>query len=97
MGFLRKVGKKIKRAFKKIGKKIKRAFGKVAKFFGKLGPLGSIALSFLLPGIGSAISGWFSGLPAGNFIKVIGEKMIDLHKKCLFLWSNCQVTQCVRS
>lgn len=76
MGFLRKIGKKIKRAFKKIGKKIKRAFGKVAKFFGKLGPLGSIALSFLLPGIGSAISGWFSGLPAGNFIKVIGEKMI---------------------
>ena len=48
MGFLRKIGKKIKRAFKKIGKKIKRAFGKVAKFFGKLGPLGSIALSFLL-------------------------------------------------
>ena len=76
MGFLRKIGKKIKRAFKKIGKKIKRAFGKVAKFFGKLGPLGSIALSFLLPGIGSAISGWFSGLPAGNFIKIIGEKMI---------------------
>ena len=76
MGFLRKIGRKIKKAFKKIGKKIKRAFGKVMKFFGKLGPLGSIALSFLLPGIGSALSGWFSGLPAGNFIKVIGEKML---------------------
>ena len=38
MGKLRKIGKKIKRAFKKIGKKLKRGFGKIAKAFGKLGP-----------------------------------------------------------
>lgn len=69
MGKLRKIGKKIGRGFKSIGKKFKKAFGKVAKAFGKLGPLGSIALSFMLPGVGS----WISGLPEGNFIKVIAD------------------------
>jgi len=69
MGKLRKIGKKIGRGFKSIGRKFKKAFGKVAKAFGKLGPLGSIALSFMLPGVGS----WISGLPEGNFIKVIAD------------------------
>jgi hypothetical protein len=34
MGFLRKLGRKIKKVFKKIGKVLKRGFGKVAKAFG---------------------------------------------------------------
>lgn len=69
MGKLRKIGKKIGRGFKRIGKKFKKALGGVAKAFGKLGPLGSIALSFMLPGVGS----WIAGLPQGNFIKVIAD------------------------
>lgn len=76
MGKLRKIGKKIKRGFKSLGKKFKRAFGKVAKAFGKLGPLGSIALSFLLPGMGSVLSGWLSNMgPVGEFILNIGSKI----------------------
>lgn len=64
MGKLRKIGKKIGSKFKKIGKKLMKGFGKVAKVFGKLGPLGSIALSFIIPGMG----GWLSSLAGGNSI-----------------------------
>ena len=55
MGWLRKKAKQIAGAFRKVGRKLKKGLGKIAKAFGKLGPLGSIALSFILPGIGSAI------------------------------------------
>lgn len=64
MGKLRKIGKKIGSKFKKIGKKLMKGFGKVAKVFGKLGPLGSIALSFIIPGMG----GWISSLAEGSTI-----------------------------
>jgi len=76
MGFLRKLGKKIKKVFKKIGKALKKGFGKVAKAFGKLGPLGSIALSFLLPGIGNMLTGWLSHMGKfGKFIMQVGTKI----------------------
>jgi len=76
MGKLRKIGKKIKRGFKSIGKRLKKGLGKIAKAFGKLGPLGSIALSFLLPGMGSVLSGWLSNMgPVGEFILNIGSKI----------------------
>jgi len=58
MGKLRKIGKKIGRGIKSIGKKFKKGLGKIARAFGKLGPLGSIALSFIIPGIG----GWIGQL-----------------------------------
>jgi len=67
MGWLRKKAKQIGNVFKKIGKKLKKGLGKVAKAFGKLGPLGSLALSFILPGLGSAIGGWLSGPTSGIF------------------------------
>tara|TARA_R110000787_G_scaffold70929_1_gene157849 strand:- start:2999 stop:3985 length:987 start_codon:yes stop_codon:yes gene_type:complete len=80
MGKLRKIGKKIGRGIKSVGKKFKKGLGKIAKAFGKLGPLGSIALSFMLPGIGSWISSVAQGssflapiaqglVKAGNFVK----------------------------
>ena len=76
MGKLRKIGKKIKRGFSKIGKKLKKGLGKIAKAFGKLGPLGSIALATLLPGMGSVLSGWLSNMgPVGEFILNIGSKI----------------------
>lgn len=76
MGKLRKIGKKLKRGFKSLGKKLKKGLGKIGKAFGKLGPLGSIALSFLLPGIGNVLTGWLSNMgPVGEFILNIGSKI----------------------
>ena len=80
MGKLRKIGKKIGRGIKSVGKKFKKGLGKIAKAFGKLGPIGSIALSFMLPGIGTWISSVAQGssflapiaqglVNAGNFVK----------------------------
>lgn len=75
MGWLRKKAKQIAGAFRKVGRKLKKGLGKVAKAFGKLGPLGSVALSFILPGIGNAIGSWFSGLPNSNFLVKIVDGM----------------------
>lgn len=74
MGKLRKIGKKIGRGFKRIGKKLKKGLGNIAKAFGKLGPLGSIALSFILPGVGS----WISGLAQGSsFLAPIAQGLVN--------------------
>ena len=71
MGWLRKKAKQIAGAFRKVGRKLKKGLGKIAKAFGKLGPLGSIALSFILPGMGG-IAEWLgttiSKIPGGNFL-----------------------------
>ncbi len=76
MGKLRKIGRKVKKGFSKIGKRLKKGLGKIAKAFGKLGPLGSIALSFLLPGMGNVLSGWLGNMgKAGEFILGIGDKI----------------------
>ena len=65
MGFLSKVWKGIKKTFKKIFKPIKKVFKSVGKFMGKIGIVGQIAMSFILPGIGSALSGAFSNVVGG--------------------------------
>lgn len=62
MGKLRKIGRRIGKKFKSIGKRLKRGLGKVAKAFGKLGPLGSIALSFIIPGMGT----WINTIAGGS-------------------------------
>tara|TARA_R100000951_G_scaffold7807_1_gene7239 strand:+ start:293 stop:1369 length:1077 start_codon:yes stop_codon:yes gene_type:complete len=73
MGKLRKIGKKIGRGIKSVGKKLKKGLGKVAKAFGKLGPLGSIALSFILPGIGT----WISSVAQGSsFLAPIAQGLV---------------------
>jgi len=77
MGKLRKIGKKIGKGIKSVGKKLKSGLGKVAKAFGKLGPLGSIALSFILPGIGS----WISSVAQGSsFIAPIAQGLVNAGK-----------------
>lgn len=79
MGWLRKKAKQIGRGIKKIGKKIGKAFKKVlkpfAKIFNKLGPIGTIALSMFLPGIGTALAGWGAGMGnvVGTMIKFVGN------------------------
>jgi hypothetical protein len=69
MGKLRKIGKKVGSAFKKVGKKLKSGFKKIAAKFGELGPLGTIALSFVIPTVGA----WFQGLPNDSFLKVVAD------------------------
>ena len=79
MGKLRKIGKKIGRGIKKIGKRLKKGLGSIAKAFGKLGFVGSLALSFLLPGIGSAIGGWLQGVAgAGGFGSGIAKSALKI-------------------
>lgn len=74
MGKLRKIGKKIGRGIKSVGRRLKSGLGKIAKAFGKLGPLGSIALSFMLPGIGS----WISSVAQGSsFLQPIAQGLVN--------------------
>ena len=79
MGKLRKIGRRIGKGVKSLGRKLKKGLGKVAKAFGKLGPLGSVALSFIIPGVGGWLSktangaSWFQPIAeglvnAGNFV-----------------------------
>ena len=55
MGFFKKLFRGVKKVFKKVGKGIKKVVGKVGKFMNKIGIVGQIAMSFLLPGIGGLI------------------------------------------
>ena len=62
MGFLSKIGKGIKGAFKKVGKAIKSGLKSVGKFMDKIGIVGQIRLSLLLLGIGGMLATSFHGL-----------------------------------
>ena len=74
MGFsLSKVWKGVKKTFKKVGKGIKKAFQKYGKFMGKIGWLGQIAMTFIMPGIGSLLlKGLGSMLNLGTGITSLG-------------------------
>lgn len=73
MGFFSKVWKGVKKTFKKIGKGIKKGFQKFGKFMGKMGVLGQIAMSFVLPGIGSLmLKGLGSMMGLGSNISSLG-------------------------
>ena len=79
MGWLRKKASQIAGAFRKVGRKLKKGLGKIAKAFGKLGPLGSIALSVMLPGIGDMLGTWFKGLDNTGFLKQFVGKITDVY------------------
>lgn len=69
-GGIKKVVKGIGKGIKKIGKVFGGGFNKIfGKLFGKLGPLGSFAMMFLMPGLG----GFFSNVmgQAGQLISQI--------------------------
>ena len=72
MGFLKKIGKSLRKGFKKVGKGIKKAFAKFGKFMGKIGILGQLAMMFILPGIGGALLKGF-GAMAGNMAALTGK------------------------
>ena len=80
---IRGVGKVIKKVTKPIRKVLRKVLKPIGKVFDKLGFVGTLALSFLLPpGFGQTISSWFgtlmegavSILPkgVGNFITELG-------------------------
>tara|TARA_R100001510_G_C7628144_1_gene187566 strand:+ start:349 stop:1248 length:900 start_codon:yes stop_codon:yes gene_type:complete len=68
MGFLKKIGKSLKKVVKSIGKGIKKVAKKVFGAIGKLGPIGQLGLMFL--GVPPVLGNFFSGVAnfAGNFI-----------------------------
>jgi len=68
MGFLKKIGKSLKKVVKSIGKGIKKVTKKVFGAIGKLGPIGQLGLMFL--GVPPVLGNFFSGVAnfAGNFI-----------------------------
>lgn len=59
MGFFSKLWKGIKKVTKKIFKPIKSVFKAVGKFMNKIGIVGQIAMSFILPGIGGVLAQTF--------------------------------------
>lgn len=64
MGFFKKVFKGVGKVFRKIGRGLKKVVGKFGKFMGKIGIVGQIGLSLLLPGIGEMF-----GTLAGSLMK----------------------------
>lgn len=66
MGFFSKVWKGVKKGFKKIGRGIKKGFKAFGKFMGKIGILGTIALTMLTGGLGI-------GSMFGNFGATLGK------------------------
>ena len=79
MGFIKKKFKQVKRAVKKVGKVFNKALDKlgISKVLGKLGPLGSMAIMFAMPYLGSWWGGLGSAAPAQSFI---GQAAQTLHK-----------------
>ena len=77
MGFFKKLWKKtVGKVWKKIGKTVKKVFKKVGKFMNKIGIVGQIAMSFILPGIGNALMAGFGnvvGSLAGGALGSIGK------------------------
>ena len=64
--FFKKVFKGVKKVVKPIGKALKKGLGKIGK---ALGPVGTLALSLMLPGIGAA---WASFAGAGGLAATTG-------------------------
>ena len=89
MGFFSKAFKGVKKVFKKVGKAIKSGLKSVGKFMDKIGIVGQIGLSLLLPGVGAMLGSAFQGLTgamtaysgvgstiingAGNFLAKAGQ------------------------
>ena len=52
--FVKKAFKSIKKVLKNPGRALKKGLGKIGKAFGKLGPIGTLALTLMMPGLGAA-------------------------------------------
>ena len=87
--FIKKAFKGIKKVLKNPGRALKKGLGKIGKAFGKLGPIGTLALTLMMPGLGAAWSTfgtWAQGLsgPLGavmNGIRVAGNAVGSVYGK----------------
>jgi hypothetical protein len=87
--FIKKAFKGIKKVLKNPGRALKKGLGKIGKAFGKLGPIGTLALTLMMPGLGAAWSTfgtWAQGLsgPLGavmNGIRVAGNAVGNVYGK----------------
>jgi len=76
----KKLGSSIAKRMRKIGRGVKKGFSKITKAFGKLGPLGQLALFFILPGMGNVLGSWMGqfgskvmNMLPSNFAKTLGS------------------------
>ena len=69
---IKRIGSSVAKRMRKIGRKVKKGFSKLTRAFGKLGPIGHIALFFILPGMGNVLSSWM-----GQF----GSKVMNMLPK----------------
>lgn len=76
----KKLGSSIAKGMRKVGRGVKKGFSKITRAFGKLGPIGHLAMFFILPGMGNVLTSWMgqfgskvmSMLPKG-FAKTLGS------------------------
>jgi hypothetical protein len=85
--FVKKVWKNVKKVLKNPGRALKKGLGEVGKAFGKLGPIGTLALTLMMPGLGAAWSTfgtWAQTLsgPLGavmNGIRIAGNTVQNIY------------------
>ena len=93
MGLFKKIFKGVKKVFKKVGKTIKKTIGKVGKFMDRIGIVGQIGLSLLLPGIGAAMSGMWGSVVGGmQAYSGLGSSIINAAGGFLNTATNLAVT-----
>src|SRR6056300_705636 len=91
----KKLGSSIAKRMRKIGRGVKKGFSKITKAFGKLGPLGQLALFFILPGMGNVLTSWMgqfgskvmSMLPKG-FANTLGTIGTSIKNAASFAYDN---------
>lgn len=91
----KKLGSSIAKRMRKLGRGVKKGFAKITKAFGKLGPLGHLALFFIMPGVGNALTSWMGQmgssvmnmLPKG-FANVLGQVGGAVKSAASFAYNN---------
>tara|TARA_R110001599_G_scaffold216636_2_gene414889 strand:+ start:2774 stop:3784 length:1011 start_codon:yes stop_codon:yes gene_type:complete len=73
----KKLGSSIAKGMRKIGRGVKKGFKSITKAFGKLGPLGHLALFFILPYAGQALGSWM-GQFGSSVMKALPKNFADV-------------------
>ena len=92
---IKKIGSSVAKRMRKIGRGVKKGFSKLTRAFGKLGPLGHLALFFILPGMGNVLTGWMGqfgskvmNMLPKNFASVIGNVGTKIKSAATFAYDN---------
>ena len=91
----KKLGSSKAKRMRKIGRVVKKGFKKITKAFGKLGPLGQLALFFILPGMGNVLTSWMGqfgskvmNMLPSNFSKVLIDVGGKIKSAASFAYDN---------